>query len=76
MAIIHTKIQEHAQSITQARAVEHGDSWLELEPNSLLYAAFYKVDRAIHNRTNKSKKLDDIVDAYNYLAAYYQREKT
>jgi len=56
-----------------SRKTEHGDSWRRMTMEGLLYGAFYKIDRARTNRENLTKKLDDVLDAINYLKFYAVR---
>lgn len=70
--IPHKRIGEKAIALTNERQSEHKDNYLIMSRDSLAYAAMYKIERARVN-TNKAKALDDLADAYNYVAALFER---
>ena len=49
------------------------EAWQTMEIASLAKAAQYKIDRAMQPSTVLQKKLDDLEDAYNFIAAIYER---
>ena len=70
--IPHKRISAKAISITAQRQSEHRNNYLIMSRDSLAYAAMYKIERARVNQ-NKEKVLDDLADAYNYVAALFER---
>ena len=71
--IPHKNIIKRAIKITSERQTDHQDNWEIMSEDSLAYAAMYKIERARVNTINKEKALDDLVDAYNYIAALFER---
>ena len=70
--IPHKRISKVAIQTTAKRQDKHKDNWQLMSRDSLAYAAMYKIERARVN-TNKDKAKDDLVDAYNYISALYER---
>ena len=52
--------------IREERRKVYGDNFIAMSHRSLLYAAEYKIERAIFT-CDRTKKLDDVLDAINYL---------
>lgn len=60
------KAVELADKILDSRRGIYQDNWALMSLDALLCGAYYKVNRAMY--TNEpSKKLDDLLDALNYL---------
>ncbi|MEM2177049.1 MAG: hypothetical protein QXN34_06955 [Archaeoglobaceae archaeon] len=60
------RVTELADEIISERSSVYQDNWALMSFNSLLYAAAYKIERALYT-TESRKKLDDVIDALNYL---------
>jgi len=81
MTSYHAKIQEVARGIETERAKIYANrggttlrrptiTWTELQ-QEFLYAAIYKLLRVKNDTCDKTKALDDLLDAYNYVALLY-----
>lgn len=76
--IPHDRIQAKAIEKTKAREVDYktsqlAEAWQTMTIHSLAQAVSYKVERAIQPATSPVKRLDDLEDAYNFIAALYER---
>lgn len=76
--IPHDRIIAKAQYKTKSRDADYGlakgkEAWETMPIESLAFGVKYKVDRAIQPGTSFEKSLDDLEDAYNYVAALYER---
>jgi hypothetical protein len=76
--IPHNRIYNKAVMKTAERDPHYGlskgpEAWETMPIDSIASAIKYKVDRAIQPATSMEKRLDDIEDAYNYVAALYER---
>jgi len=54
------------KAIRKERKGTYSDNWAIMSLDSLLSAAFYKIDRARHTE-DPDKQLDDLIDAFNYI---------
>jgi len=75
----HDRIQERAREIEQARGKHYyqpgqKNELLGFTPKeqAFLYGAIYKLLRVAHNTKSEEKALDDIMDAYNFCALFYE----
>jgi hypothetical protein len=76
--IPHDRISKAAIEKTKAKDPHYGlaqgkEAWETIPIESIVAAIKYKVDRAIQRGTSTAKAEDDIGDAYNYVAALYER---
>jgi len=60
------RVDELTKQIKSDRQGLYQDQWVWMSLDSLLYAAIYKAERARLTQ-DLGKKLDDILDAINYL---------
>ena len=60
------RVDKLAKGIKADRQGLYEDQWIWMSLDSLLYAAIYKAERARLTQ-DLGKKLDDILDAINYL---------
>jgi hypothetical protein len=70
--IPHSGILPRAKAKTADRQGTHGDNWKVVSEDSLAYGAMYKIERARVNK-DRAKALDDLEDAFNYVAALWER---
>lgn len=54
------------EKIRNKRNITYGGNWVYMSLESLLYGACYKCERARFT-SDLNKKLDDVLDAINYL---------
>ena len=59
-------VDRMVKNVKQSRNVIYQDQWMWMSFDSLLYAATYKIERARLTK-DLDKKLDDLLDAINYL---------
>ena len=76
--IPHDRIAPKAIEKTKSRDPDYGlgrglEAWQTMPIESIVAAIKYKVDRAIQPGTTTAKAEDDIGDAYNFVAALYER---
>ena len=70
----HDRIQGHARAIEQERRAIYQSGTVRTFTASewqYLHGALYKMERVVNCSAPFDKTLDDIVDAYNYLALLY-----
>ena len=63
---IYSRIFKYLIKIRDERNQAYGDNWALYSDKTCIAAAFYKCDRAMMT-LDKKKRLDDIIDAINYL---------
>jgi len=63
---IYERVIKKIKEIKKGRNPIYGDNWALMGLKSLLAAAYYKCDRAVYTE-DLDKKLDDVLDALNYL---------
>lgn len=63
---IYNRVLTYLIKIRDERNIKYGDNWALYSDKTCLAAAFYKCDRAMLTLDRK-KRLDDILDAINYL---------
>jgi len=59
-------VDRMVKNVKQSRNAIYRDQWMWMSFDSLLYAATYKIERARLTK-DLDKKLDDLLDAINYL---------
>jgi len=62
-----------ANVIRGKRKVVYSDNWALMSKESLIYAAAYKLERVRHT-DSPDKRLDDLIDAFNYVCFAIARE--
>lgn len=72
------RIRRHADAINSARETRYAtkpgkEAWETMPVSELVNAVSYKLARAMQPNVTTEKRLDDLVDAYNYIAAIYER---
>lgn len=75
MASYHDSIQAKAREIELDRGKTYGHSGTLIYTEAqltYLYGAIYKLLRVKNKTKTKEKALDDALDAYNYIALFYE----
>lgn len=77
--IPHDRIRKLAETQGMLRDESYGkqnglkEVWETMSLDDLASGAKYKIGRATQIQISKEKALDDLIDAYNYVAALYER---